>query len=153
MHTTRFIRSLLFIALSLLVAGSLYAEPADTVDLAIDPVVWDKAGNGMDQTVQLSTYEVALGDYCDTGPNYGTTASCEAGLVVPAGTCPNGVASKGCRKVGNACASGGSPGKWCQRCYVKCRNRTCAIDGEPVDGDADGVIGNCDDADVVPINP
>jgi hypothetical protein len=133
MSATRTLICKVFLILCLLAATTLLAEPT-AVEVSTEPALApDCAPVELDlaDVVLACTTEVALNDFCDTSPNYGTTASCEAALVVPAGTCPNGISSKGCRKVGNACSSGGSPGKWCQNCYVKCKTR-CAVDEEPI---------------------
>ncbi len=129
-----------FLILCLLAATTLQAE-STPAEVSTDPALAlaDCVPAELELAVALTcSTEVALNDFCDTSANYGTTASCEAALVVPAGTCPNGVASKGCRKVGNACSSGGSPGKWCQNCYVKCKTK-CAVDEEPIDGDIEPI--------------
>lgn len=78
-----------------------------------------------------------LADFCDTSPNHGTSASCDAAVTVPAGTCPAGTkpGKPNCAKVGQACAVNGSPGHWCQECKVRCIPTTIVI----IDGDEEPV--------------
>ena len=145
------IRLGLVLLLSLL-AGSLYAA---TDAQGIDPAVWDRAANGLENSVQLTGWGVverALPDFCDTSSGAGATDSCAANLNVPAATCPaNDIVERGCRTIGTKCTAGGGTGKWCKRCYVKCRVRTCADIGDSdVEG---GGEGECSDEDGAPIEP
>ncbi len=70
--------------------------------------------------VPFGRHKEDLADFCDTGANHGTSASCESGLTVPAGTCSGRNGSSGCSKVGQSCTAGGMTGTWCQNCYVWC---------------------------------